>query len=83
MKKYNWKNWNKGDRVKINPDYNWSFPKSPSVLNREGTVTGVEAHRLYVKWDDQFKESTYTYADHSLVKVDKLFQALPDELFEI
>ena len=82
MKKYNWKNWAKGDRVRINPHYRWSFPKSKFRLELEGTVTDVHEDKLYVKWDNT-KKDTYTYADSSLIKLNKLFQALPDELFEI
>jgi len=83
MKRYDPKNWSKGERVRINPKYSWSFPKLNKVLEGEGTVSRIEETRLYVIWDGEDSSTAYSYADQSLIKIDKTFQGLPDELFKI
>ena len=83
MRKYNPENWSNGDRVRINPRYDWSFPKSMKTLKREGTVESVSPTRLHIRWDDSDTLSNFTHADQSLIKIEKVFQGLPDELFEI
>jgi len=83
MKKYNPKNWSKGDRVRINPRYNWHYPKSMKDLEKEGTVERVSPTRLHIRWDNSDTLSNFTQACSSLIKIEKVFQGLPDKLFEI
>jgi len=74
-RKYDWRNWKAGERVKPNPNYDWSGP----VSEREGTVIYVSQSTLKVRWDNDMT-AYYSYADSSLLKINKL---IPDELFEI
>jgi len=83
MRKYNPENWSNGDRVRINPNYSWSYPKSIKDLEKEGTVESVSPTRLHIRWDNSDLLSNFTHADISLIKIEKVFQGLPDELFEI
>ena len=84
MRRYNPKNWCKGDKVRINPNYSWSYPKTTKDLEKEGTVESVSPTRLHIRWDDSSDLlSNFTHADISLIKINKVFQGLPDELFEI
>lgn len=80
-KRYNWKNWKVGERVRPNPSFNWShLSDTESLFRLRGTVTNVRKEYLRVKWDDDVSVS-YSYADSSLTKIAE--EILPDELFEI
>ncbi|MHA2181817.1 MAG: hypothetical protein ACXAAH_10370 [Promethearchaeota archaeon] len=83
-KRYNWKNWKVGDRVRANPDFEWSYGTHRD-WNRKGTVTKVTETTLSVTWDDKMS-TYYSYACSSLINVNKSkleISLLPDSLFEI
>jgi hypothetical protein len=83
-KRYNWKKWKIGDRIKANPDFEWGIDYNHK-WEREGSVTRVTETKLSVTWDD--KNSTfYSFACSSLINISKPkleIGLLPDSLFEI
>lgn len=82
-KRYNYKNWMIGDRVRANPEFSWGEHNSHK-WNREGTVTHIDPKTLKVLWDDRI-DCYYSYACSSLINVSKKLKIdlLPDSLFEI
>lgn len=83
-KRYNWKKWKIGDRVKANPDFEWGLDyRAPWEL--EGSVTIITETKLNVTWDDK-RSTYYSFACSSLINISipKLeIDLLPDSLFEI
>ena len=81
MRKYNYKNWIIGERVRPNPNFDWSSSVSKKfLLESEGTVIGVGLDTLKVQWSDGI-QVYYSYADSSLIKVSKYL--IDEELFDI
>lgn len=81
-REYNWNNWKIGDRVKMNPEFEWSHDMK-HYKHMRGEVVRVSRDTLKVLWDDGL-DSYYSYADSSLIKLNKIkIDILPDSLFEI
>ena len=83
-KRYNWKKWKVGDRVKANPNFEWGADHT-HLWERKGSVTKVEEKTLNITWDDNIS-AYYSYACSSLINISipKLeISLLPDSLFEI
>ena len=82
-KRYNWKNWKIGDRVRANSDFEWSH-NTTNNWTRKGTVTKVEESSLSVTWDDGYSVY-YSFACSSLINITNNIKIdlLPDSLFEI
>jgi hypothetical protein len=82
-KRYDWKKWKVGDRVRANPDFEWAHDTTNN-WTRKGSVTKVENTTLSVTWEDGYSVY-YSYACSSLINVTNQITIglLPDSLFEI
>lgn len=83
-KRYDWKKWKVGNRVRANPNFEWSLDHTHK-WEREGSVTKVTETTLSVTWDDKMS-TYYSFACSSLINISipKLeISLLPDSLFEI
>jgi hypothetical protein len=82
-KRYDWKKWKIGDRVKANPNFEWGSDYY-GKWEREGKVTRVSDRTLSITWDDGYSVY-YSFACSSLINITNNIKIdlLPDSLFEI